>query len=145
MTHLQWSQRITNGACRSWNIRWWKWSYELGTIVFWNLRISSSISLMSAIQLLKSLYTIYIYLRRSTDNILVSPTTSLITTLEIIMNLDASARRTKFGEMTFGHIFTKFFNLKCKRFINLQPLKFSLKLSRMISTLFCLIENSVVK
>jgi len=59
--------------------------------------------------------------------------------------LDAAVSRTKFGDMTFCHIFPKFINLTCASFANLKPTEFSARVKRTITTLFSLIEYSVAK
>jgi hypothetical protein len=59
--------------------------------------------------------------------------------------LDATASRTKFGDMTFCHIFPKFINLTCATFVNLKPSEFSARVKRTITELFSIIETSVAK
>ena len=59
--------------------------------------------------------------------------------------LDAAVSRTKFGDMTFCHIFPKFINLTCASFVNLKPSEFSARAKRTINSLFSLIETSVAK
>ena len=59
--------------------------------------------------------------------------------------LDVAVSRTKFGDMTFCHIFPKFINLTCASFVNLKPSEFSVRAKQTINSLFSLIETSVAK
>jgi len=60
-------------------------------------------------------------------------------------DLDVAASGSKFGDMTFGFIFSKLINLTCSEFVYVKPLEFVTKARSQICYILGILEEAIIK